>query len=283
LYAATFGRGLWSSPLFTGYIPQIKQADFEADDVNPYVGDTVSFTDLSTIHPTSWKWEFTPNTVTYIDGSNTSQNPKVRFNVFGTYTVKLTVYNANTYYSKTIKDYIQTRKDRFAVNIVANRTTVCSGDTTRLFAIINGGTGNYQFRWSSKPLGWGSPVQNPVVKPFADSVIYTVMVYDGNLSTHSSIKIYREECTGIHNNEALLGKVNIFPNPNSGNFVIKAQKNIYRIEIVSQTGAKVFNRVYNSNNVVVNKTLANGIYFVEIFIGSESDVKGMVTKKLVIQ
>ncbi len=283
LYAATFGRGLWSSPLFTGYIPQIKQADFEADNVNPYVGDTVSFTDLSTIHPTSWKWEFTPNTVTYIDGSSASQNPKVRFNVFGTYTVKLTVYNANTYYSKTIKDYIQTRKVRFAVNIVASRTTVCSGDTTQLFAIISGGTGDYQFRWSSKPLGWGSLVQNPVIKPFADSVIYTVMVYDGNLSAHSSIKIYRKTCTGIHNNEALLGKVNIFPNPNSGNFVIKAQKNIYRIEIVSQTGAKVFSGVYNSNRVTVNKTLANGIYFVDIYIGSESDVKGVITRKLVIQ
>ena len=282
LYAATFGRGLWSSPLFTGYIPQIKQADFEADNVNPFVGDTVSFTDLSTDKPIAWKWVFTPNTVTYLVGSDTSQNPKVSFSVVGSYTVKLTAYDADTSYTKTEQNYIQTRS-LLSVKVVANRTTVCSGDTTQLFAITSGGSGNDVFSWSSTPFGFFSTEQNPTVKPDADSVIYSVSVYDGGLVANGSIKIYREECTGIHDNEALLGKVNIFPNPNSGNFVIEAQKSIYRIVIVSQNGAEVFSRVYNSNRVVVNKTLANGIYFVEIFIGSESGVKGIITRKVAIR
>jgi PKD repeat protein len=282
LYAATFGRGLWSSPLFTGYIPQIKQADFEADNVNPFVGDTVSFTDLSTDKPIVWKWEITPNTITYLVGSDISQNPKISFNVVGSYTVKLTAYDADTSYTKTEQNYIQV-KSPLSVKVVANRTTICSGDTTQLFAIPNGGSGNYVFNWGSIPFGFFSSKQNPIVKPGADSVVYSVSVYDGGLVANGSIKIYREECTGIHYNEALLGKVNIFPNPNSGNFVIEAQKNIYRIEIISQNGAKVFSRVYNNNRVTVNKTLANGIYFVEIFIGSESDVKGMITHKLIIQ
>ena len=282
LYAATFGRGLWSSPLFTGYIPQIKQADFEADNVNPFVGDTVSFTDLSTDKPIAWKWVFTPNTVTYLVGSDTSQNPKVSFNVVGSYTVKLTAYDADTSYTKTEQNYIQTRS-LLSVRVVANRTTVCSGDTTQLFAITSGGSGNDIFSWGSTPFGFYSTEQNPIVKPDADSVTYNVSVYEGSLVANGSIKIYREECTGIHNNEALPGKVNIFPNPNSGNFVIEAQKNIYRIVIVSQNGAEVFSRVYNSNRVVVNKTLANGIYFVEIFIGSESGVKGIITRKVAIR
>ncbi len=282
LYAATFGRGLWSSPLFTGYIPQIKQADFEADNVNPFVGDTVSFTDLSTNKPIAWKWEITPNTVTYMVGSDTSQNPKISFNAVGSYTVKLTAYDADTSYTKIKQNYIKA-KSPLSVKVIANRTTICSGDTTQLFAVANGGSGNYVFNWGSTPFGFFSSKQNPIVKPGADSVTYSVSVYDGGLVANGSIKIYREECTGIHNNEALLGKVNLFPNPNSGNFVIEAQKNIYRIEIVSQNGAKVFSRVYNSNRIVVNKTLANGIYFVEIFIGSESGVKGMITRKLVVQ
>ncbi|GMT44459.1 MAG: glycosyl hydrolase [bacterium] len=282
LYAATFGRGLWSSPLFTGHIPQIKQADFEADNVNPFIGDTVSFTDLSTDKPIAWKWVFTPGTVTYLVGSDTSQNPKVSFNVVGSYTVKLTAYDADSSYTRTEQNYIQVRSP-LSVKVVANRTTVCSGDTTQLFAIASGGSGNNVFNWGSIPFGFYSSVQNPIVKPGADSIVYSVSVYAGNLVANGSIKIYREECTGIHDNEALLGKVNIFPNPNSGNFVIKAQKNIYRIEIISQNGAKVFSKVYNSNSVTVNKTLANGIYFVEIYVGSKSDIKGMITRKLVVR
>ncbi len=282
LYAGTFGRGLWSSPLFTGYIPQIKQADFEADNAHPFVGDTVSFTDLSTNNPIAWKWVITPNTITYRAGSTTSQNPKISFNAIGSYTVKLTAYDADSSYSKTVLNYIEVRSP-LSVQVSANRTTICSGDTTQLFAITNGGSGNYTFNWGSTPFGFFSPKQNPIVKPSSDSVIYSVSVYDGGFVANGSIKIYREECTGIHNNEALLGKVKIFPNPNSGNFVIKAEKNIYRIEIFSQSGAKVFSRVYNSNSAAVNKTLANGVYFVEIYIGSWSDVKGTISRKLVIR
>ncbi|VAW28792.1 hypothetical protein MNBD_BACTEROID07-2018, partial [hydrothermal vent metagenome] len=270
------------SPLFTGYIPQIKQADFEADNVAPFVNDTISFTDLSTNNPIAWKWVITPNTLTYREGSDASQNPKISFNAIGSYTVKLTAYDADTSYTKTVIDYIQVRSP-LSVKVTANRTTVCSGDTTQLFAITGGGSGNYVFNWGSTPFGFFSPKQNPIVKPGSDSVTYSVSVYDGDLVANGSIKIYREECTGIHNNEAQLGKVSIFPNPNSGNFVIKADKNILRVEIFSQNGTKVFNHVYNGNNVAVNKSLASGIYFVEIYIGSGSDVKGTISRKLVIR
>ncbi len=282
LYAASFGRGLWTSPLFTGSIAPIKQADFEADNLNPFINDTVSFTDLSTNHPNAWKWEFTPGSVTFLVGTATSQNPKVSFNAAGNYTVKLTAYDSDTSYTKTVTNYIQA-KAALSVNIKANRTTVCSGDTTQLFAIMNGGSGTYTFNWSSVPMAWTSREQNPVVKPFADSVVYKVSAFDGTLSVHSSIKIYREECAGIHNNEALLGKVNIFPNPNSGNFVINAEKTFYRIEIISQNGSKVFNKVYDSKKAVVRQTLAKGVYFIKIYVGTASDIKGTITRKMIIQ
>ncbi len=282
LYAATYGRGLWSSPLFTGSIAYIKQADFEADNINPFIGDTVSFTDLSTNHPISWKWEFTPNTFTYLVGNDTSQNPKVSFNAVGSYTVKLTAYDAVTSYTKTKQNYIKV-KNKLSVKVAANRTTICSGDTTQLFAITSGGSGNDVFSWGSTPLGFYSAEQNPIVKPMVDSVVYNVSVYDGSLVANGSIKIYREECTGIRNNEALLGKVEISPNPNSGNFVINTEKDVYRVEIMNQNGAKVFGKVYNSKEVRVNQSLAKGVYFVEIYIGSSSDIKGTIVRKIVIR
>ena len=282
IFAGTFGRGMWASPLFTGYIEPIKQAFFEADNTNPYVGDTVSFTDMSTNNPSSWKWVFTPNTVTYLVGSDTSQNPKVSFDASGSYTVKLTAFDADSSYTRTETDYILV-KDLLSVHVVANRTTVCSGDTTQLFAIMSGGSGKYNFNWGSKPLGWTSYEQNPIVKPFADSVIYKVNVYDGTLAVSGSITIYREECTGIRDNEALLGKVIVFPNPNTGSFTVNAEKNIYRVEIISQNGAKVFSKVFDSKSAKVQQSLAKGVYFIEIAIGTATDIEGKITRKMVIR
>jgi len=281
LYAASFGRGLWSSTLFTGYIPQIKQADFEADNVNPFLGDTVSFSDLSNNKPIAWKWKVTPNTVTYLVGSDTSQNPKVSFNVIGSYTVKLTAYDADSSYTKTVQNYIQARSP-LSVKVVANRTTVCSGDTTQLFAIANGGSGNYVFNWGSSPFGFFSSVKDPIVKPGTDSVTYKVSVYAGSLVANGSIKIYREVCTGIRNNEALLGKMKLFPNPNSGSFMI-TEKNIYRVEIISPNGARIFSKVYDGRSAKIHQSLAKGVYFIEVFIGSASDIKGTITRKMVIR
>jgi PKD repeat protein len=69
-------------------------ADFEADNLTPLIGQMVYFGDLSTNNPTSWLWEFNPNTITYLGGTGaSSQEPQVQFNAGGYYTVSLTASN----------------------------------------------------------------------------------------------------------------------------------------------------------------------------------------------
>ena len=283
IYAATFGRGLWKSPLFTGKIEAIKEANFEADNTSPKVIDTVRFTDLSNVNPTSWNWEFSPATVSFVNGtSSSSQNPEVMFNQAGRYNVTLFATGSDSTYTKTKVDYINAQ-DVLSVNVTANRTEVCSGDTTQLFATVTGGSGSYNYSWSTSPLGFSSTEANPIVKPWVDSVVYKVRVYDGTESVTGSIKIYRVECTGIGDNEALTGKVKIFPNPNTGVFAIEAEKKVYQVEILNTQGALIFSKIYNSRQVQVNASLAKGVYFVKIAIGNSTDIRGTINRKIIVR
>ncbi len=103
-------------------------ADFSANNLYPLNSlTTVIFTDQSTNNPTSWSWTFTPNTVTYVSGSSTSQNPQVRFNSFGAYTVSLTATNAFGSNTNTKTDYIHV-----------------------------GQPGKWKGGWASNPLDWNT-------------------------------------------------------------------------------------------------------------------------------
>ena len=105
LRAATFGRGLWESDLWSPSPPP--EADFVADKLTPTTADTVYFTDLSTNNPTSWLWEITPETFEFIEGTDsTSQNPVCIFNEPGFYTVSLTATNSSGSDTETKTDYI---------------------------------------------------------------------------------------------------------------------------------------------------------------------------------
>ena len=68
--------------------------DFSADMVRAATTDTVQFTDMSKNGPNAWLWTFTPNTITYASGSDsTSQDPRVEFNNIGKYTVLMKATN----------------------------------------------------------------------------------------------------------------------------------------------------------------------------------------------
>ncbi len=84
--ASTYGRGLFSSNLFLHPIPNFT---FSGGSPCFNAGNPISFTDLSTLTPTSWLWDFG-------DGStSTLQNPTYTYPVSGIYTVTLTATNAN--------------------------------------------------------------------------------------------------------------------------------------------------------------------------------------------
>lgn len=93
LVAATYGRGVWTSDLYTTATPPM--ADFDADNRYPGVGDTITMIDKSSNVPTGWAWSFSPNNVTYLNGTDAnSTNPQVKFSAEGFYEVTLTASNS---------------------------------------------------------------------------------------------------------------------------------------------------------------------------------------------
>ncbi|MTI33403.1 GEVED domain-containing protein [Xanthovirga aplysinae] len=80
----------------------VPQADFIANSTNINVGNSVSFTDLSSGSPTSWNWEFEGGT----PATSTNQNPTVTYNTAGTFNVTLTVSNNNGTGEQTYNNYI---------------------------------------------------------------------------------------------------------------------------------------------------------------------------------
>jgi len=80
---------------------------FSSSTNNACKRDTIVFTDETLYDPTAWTWDFQPSSVTFVDGTSlTSQNPHVRFEAPGYYTVNLTATNANGTNFKTITDMI---------------------------------------------------------------------------------------------------------------------------------------------------------------------------------
>lgn len=75
-----------------------------------------------------------------------------------------------------------------SVNITASRYSICKGDSLELNAIPKGGTGTYQYSWTSDPSGFSSSIINPVVSPEA-STIYTVVANDGENTANKSVTI----------------------------------------------------------------------------------------------
>jgi len=104
--------------------PLLPSATISADNTLPCKDSTtVNFSCATTGSPTSFEWSFTPNTVTYQDGTNSSsQDPHVAFNALGIYSVSLTV--ANTAGSKTVDKPSFIKVNAANANFNVNATTV---------------------------------------------------------------------------------------------------------------------------------------------------------------
>ena len=89
LRVATYGRGMWETPINN---LRSLAANFAVDNVNPCLGQTITFSDLSTGTSTSRLWSFPGGT----PSTSTAVNPTVTYNSAGSFNVTLKVFNGTT-------------------------------------------------------------------------------------------------------------------------------------------------------------------------------------------
>ena len=144
----TNGEDIYAASQTDGIYRMATYADFSSTYTTAIKEmDSVSFTDLSTNNPIKWKWTITPGTagldfVYRMGTTDSTQNPVIRFDSSGTYTVQLVATGLG---GKTVvkTDYITVTTNLTpTLNAIAN-ANICQGavrQTSNLSGITAGGS-----------------------------------------------------------------------------------------------------------------------------------------------
>ncbi len=179
LRAATFGRGVWSSDLYSNP-NSLPTADFYAANTHTCAGGIIDFIDASAPNPTAWQWSVSPSTVSFVNGTNAAtQNPHIKFNAVGNYTITLIVTNANGSDTIIKSNYIS----------VTAPYTVPSVENFQSFIVDNnGGAGTWNHNWTFNNTGGFIWRANKGYTPSAN----TGPLYDHTLGTNAGVYLYTE-------------------------------------------------------------------------------------------
>lgn len=175
--AGTYGRGMWSSPMYQ----TAPDADFIADQTNVPQDCPVNFTDLSSGVPTSWLWSFEGG----YPATSTEKNPQnITFSQVGTFDVSLTVTNSGGSDTKLIPDYI-TVGATTAPNVyfVASDSISCTGTGIAFTDMTTGCPASWTWSFTPNTVtfinGTNQNSQNPEVE-FNNSGTYSVSLTAAN-------------------------------------------------------------------------------------------------------
>jgi hypothetical protein len=114
--------------------------------------------------------------------------------------------------------------------------------------------------------------------------VITYTYEDGNGCENSAQdSIFVDECVGVYDQNITNAHVSLYPNPNTGKFIVTSNFDIMRIVINNQMGALMLSEEYESDEVQFNMILPRGIYFVRTFVSDKNNKIRLVNKKLMIQ
>ncbi len=77
----------------------------------------------------------------------------------------------------------------FTVQAYTANDSICSGNQTQLYALVQGGSGNYSYQWYTEEGTFSSEINNPLVSP-ENTTQYIIRVDDGSTLVEDTITIH---------------------------------------------------------------------------------------------
>jgi|AntRauTorcE11898_2_1112593.scaffolds.fasta_scaffold00291_12 gliding motility-associated-like protein len=77
----------------------------------------------------------------------------------------------------------------FTVQGYAASDSLCSGESTQLYALVQGGSGSYNFHWYTEDGTFSSPLNNPVIT-LQETTTFIIRVNDGNNLVEDTLAVY---------------------------------------------------------------------------------------------
>ncbi len=131
----------------------VLKADFSAEKIEAFEGESISFNDFSIGDPTTWEWTLTGSD----NPSSTKQNPTVVYANSGTYSVTLKVSKGANQDTTTKNAYIVVKPAVIpVVDFSANNTSIEEGSIVRFKEATTGG--GLEYTWTLE--GASPPVSN---------------------------------------------------------------------------------------------------------------------------
>lgn len=285
LWAATYGRGLWKSDLYS--LAVAPQAAISAAVTTICEDVCINFTDASTNDPTSWSWSF-PGSST---ATSNAQNPTgICYPTAGTYNVSLSASNSAGTDQEVLSNFITVNAcpvpgAAFAISNTAICEDVCIDFTD------NSTENPTSWLWT---FSGGDPAtstaQHPtnICYPNAGTWNVSLVAFNANGSDMEMMvnAISVAVCTGLNELEATDG-IAIFPNPSKGVFSVSvnlAEGHVRQLEVVDVLGASVWLQAFSSPVGTAQATidissLAAGVYFLKATLEESTVTKRIVLEK----
>jgi len=141
---------------------------------------------------------------------------------------------------------------------VTGAATICAGVQSATLSVSGANT----YSWST-----GSTSANIVVTPTATAT-YTANGTSSvtGCSAMITVVVTVDPCTGLNNIQGLNNSLSVYPNPNSGEFIIELNNGLNKtVEISDVTGRIILSNTSTKDKINVNiNSLSNGIYYVKI-------------------
>ncbi len=143
LRVATYGRGVWESPVAVG-CTGAPVASFSANTTGICTGQSVNFTNSSTNCQSTYAWTFPGGS----PASSTATNPVVTYNTAGAYSVTLTVTTPGGSDTRTLTNYITVNNNlTHSISIAATATNICANQTSTFNLTSNNGGASPTITW----------------------------------------------------------------------------------------------------------------------------------------